>query len=68
MKRIYVDYTWLGRSEDVKQFQARLLPRDRDGLSPGVTVAIDGDGVLDHEATLIKFLDEHTALFSFVHA
>ena len=66
MKRIYVDYTWLGKPDDVKQFEARLLPRDREGLVRGATVIIEGDGMDDREATFVEFRSEHVGLFSFV--
>ncbi len=66
MKRIYVDYTWLGKPEDVHQFEARLLARDREGLTPGATVIIEGDGMDDRKATFVEFLDDHIGLFSFV--
>jgi hypothetical protein len=66
MKRIYVDYMWLGKPEDVKQFEARLLARDREGLVPGATVIIESDGMDDRDATFVEFLDKHTGLFSFV--
>lgn len=66
MKRIYVDYTWLGKPEDVSQFEARLLARDREGLVPGATVVIESDGMDDRMATFVEFLDEHIGLFSFV--
>jgi hypothetical protein len=66
VKRIYVDYTWLGKAEDVKQFEARLLPRDREGLVPGATVIIAGDGIDDRDATFVEFRGEHVGLFLFV--
>jgi hypothetical protein len=66
MKRIYVDYTWLGKPEDVSQFEARLLARDREALVPGATVVIESDGMDDRVATFVELLDEHIGLFSFV--
>lgn len=65
MKRIFVDYTRLGKPEKVTQFRTRLYGRERDGLEPGVPVIAEGDTIPDREAYFVEFLDEHLALFSF---
>ena len=66
MKRIYVDYTWLGNPDELTQFEVSLLPRDRKGLAPGCKVILESDGVPDYEATFVEFCDEHRGVFSFV--
>lgn len=66
MKRIFVDYTRIGHADQVKQFRTRLFGSERDGLVPGTIVIIEGDSVPDREATFIEFLDDQTAVFSFV--
>jgi len=66
MKRIFVDYTRIGHADEVKQFRTRLFGSERDGLAPGTVVTIEGDSVPDREATFVEFLDDQTALFSFV--
>ena len=65
MKRIFIDYTWLGKPEKVTQFRTRLYGSERDGLQPGLPVIVEGDSVPDREAYFIEFIDDHLALFSF---
>ena len=66
MKRIFVDYTRIGHADEVKQFRTRLFGSERDGLVPGTIVIIEGDSVPDREATFVEFIDDQTAIFSFV--
>ena len=66
MKRIFVDYTRIGHADEVKQFRTRLFGSERDGLVPGTVVIIEGDSVPDREATFVEFIDDQTAIFSFV--
>jgi hypothetical protein len=66
MKRIFVDYTRIGHADEVKQFRTRLFGSERDGLVPGIIVIIEGDSVPDREATFVEFIDDQTAIFSFV--
>ena len=66
MKRIFVDYTGIGHADEVKQFRTRLFGSERDGLVPGTVVIIEGDSVPDREATFVEFIDDQTAIFSFV--
>ena len=44
----------------------RLFGSERDGLVPGTVVIIEGDSVPDREATFVEFIDDQTAIFSFV--
>jgi hypothetical protein len=66
VKRIFVDYTRIGHADEVKQFRTRLFGSERDGLVPGTVVIIEGDSVPDREATFVEFIDDQTAIFSFV--
>jgi hypothetical protein len=66
MKRIFVDYTRIGHVDEVKHFRTRLFGSERDGLVPGTVVIIEGDSVPDREATFVEFIDDQTAIFSFV--
>lgn len=66
MKRIYVDYTWLGNPEELTQFELNLLPRDRKELVPGERVILESDGMPDYVATFVELAGEHRGLFSLV--
>jgi hypothetical protein len=66
MKRIFVDYTRIGHADEVKQFRTRLFGSERDGLLPGTVVIIEGDSVPDREAMFVEFIDDQTAILSFV--
>jgi hypothetical protein len=66
VKKIFVDYTRIGHADEVKQFRTRLFGSERDGLVPGTVVLIEGDSVPDREATFVEFIDDQTAIFSFV--
>ena len=66
MKRIFVDYTRIGHADEVKQFRTRLFGSERDGLVSGTVVIIEGDSVPDREATFVEFVDDQTAIFTFV--
>ena len=66
MKRIYVDYTWLGSPDELTQFEVNLLPRDRKDLIPGAKVILESDGMPDHIATFVELIDQHRGLFSLV--
>jgi hypothetical protein len=66
MKRIFVDYTRIGHADEVKQFRTRLFGSERDGLVPGTVVIIEGDSVPDRDSTFVEFIDDQTAIFSFV--
>jgi hypothetical protein len=66
MKRVFVDYTRIGHADAVEHFRTRLFGSERDGLVPGTVVMIEGDSVPDREATFVEFIDDQTAMFSFV--
>ena len=66
MKRVFVDYTRIGHADEVTQFRTRLFGSERDGLVRGTVVIIEGDSVPDREATFVEFIDDQTAIFSFV--